>query len=91
MKLGGFVNMSCIQHLACRCGVERPLLASLLAAQANFLSTQAEYFLLKPQATALQEDYLWSQLADPFLSDEMHVATQWQLSLEKQRHDLRLI
>jgi len=90
-KSGGSVNASRIQRLARRCGVERPLLASLQAAQENFSSTQAEYFLLKPQATALREDYLRSQLADPFLSDEMHVAAQRQLSLEKWRHNFYLI
>jgi len=39
----------------------------------------------------LWEDYLCNQLMDPFLSDEMHVAAQWQLSLKKMWNDFQLI
>jgi len=85
------VHSSQIQRLACCCGIDSPLSVSLLEVQTNFLAAKQEYLHLKPQATELQEDYLHHQLADPFLLDEMHVAAQRQLSLEKMRNDFRLI
>jgi len=90
-KSGGSASVSRIQRLARRCDVDRPLSVSLRAAQENFSAAQSEYFRLKPQSMALREDYLRARLADPFLSDEMHLAAQRQLALEKQCNDFRLI
>jgi len=90
-KLGGTVHSSHIQCLVHHCGIDSPLSVSLLAAQSNFSVVKQEYLQLKPQATELQEDYLRHQLVDPSLSDEMHVAAQWQLSLKKTRNNFRLI